>query len=174
MLTFGAPYCKLYSRDLIEKHKIHFPESYSYGEDTTFFLKVLSVTKRIVTNSKCNYHYVDAVVGSLSKKEHDYEPLKMFLEDSINLIKGIDMKFHTDGRLIKSYENSYINLTLRSVVNMYRLGYSYTRKRKCFNDIKSSLLSLIECPHNIAFNTLRYIPTSILIVLFNFITKIRK
>ncbi len=174
LLTFGAPYCKLYSHSLIKKHQIRFPEIYSYGEDTTFFFKVLSVSKHIITNSKCNYHYVDAIAGSLSKKDHEYNQLKMFLIDSMNLVKGIDVKSHAEGRLIGSYENCYINLTLRSVANMYRLGYSYARKKDCFEDIKSSLLPLVESSNNISFKVLRSMPTLVLIALFYIIVKIRK
>ena len=40
LLTFGAPYCKLYSNILIQKNRIRFPEEYSYGEDDCIFPKV--------------------------------------------------------------------------------------------------------------------------------------
>lgn len=41
LLTFGAPYCKLYPSRLIKEHNIRFPADYSYGEDTIFFFRVL-------------------------------------------------------------------------------------------------------------------------------------
>lgn len=174
LLTFGAPYCKLYSNGLIKKYDIRFPEEYSYGEDTTFFFRVLSVVSTIITTSKCNYHYVDMVSESLSKKNHEYEQLKMYLLDSMNLVKEIDAKSQIDNRLIKSYKRSYINLILRAVANMYRLKYSYVKKKKCFNDIKSNLLPLAEPTKNIAFKVMRYVPTPILVASFSIIVNLRK
>lgn len=174
LLTFGAPYCKLYSNRLIQKFGIRFPKGYSYGEDTTFFFKVLSLSKRIITTSKCNYHYVDAVVGSLSKKDHDYKQLKSFLKDSMLLVKKIDEGSCANGCLVASYTHNYINLILRSIVNMYRLGYSYAQKKACFYDIKKDLLPLIKSSQSLSVQVIRFVPTVILIILFNIIVDYRK
>ena len=70
LLTFGAPYCKLYPNKLIKKYHIRFPEEYSYGEDTTFFFTVLTYVNSLITINKCNYHYMESGSGSLSKKDH--------------------------------------------------------------------------------------------------------
>ena len=174
LLTFGAPYCKLFSNAIIQKYNIRFPEEYSYGEDTIFFLRVMYFVSRVIITSKCNYHYVDATEGSLSKKDHDYNMLRMFLVDSMKLVKMIDSKYHVNGNLVKCYESGYLNLILRSVANMYRLRYSYERKIKCFNDIKKTLLPLIGSSYNITLLVLRYVPTCILVVLFNGIIKLRR
>ena len=174
LLTFGAPYCKLYSNSLILKHTIRFPEEYSYGEDTTFFFKALSVSERLITNSKCNYHYVDAVTGSLSKKDHDYEPIKKFLIDSMLLVKDIDKFSCANGRLIDSYMHSFTSLTLRSIANMYRLGYSYSKKISCFNDIKKNLLPLVNMSKSFHVQILKFVPTFVLIVLFSIIVNYRR
>lgn len=173
LLTFGAPYCKLYSNILIQKYGIRFPEGYSYGEDTTFFFRVLSVVKEVITTSKCNYHYVDAIDGSLSKKDHDFEPLAAFLNDSMELIKRIDYNSLVKGKLISAYTTSYEKLILRSIANMYRLGYDYQHKKKCFNCIKVELLPKIEMSNTVLWWGLKKIPTDILIFIFNIIMTIR-
>ena len=173
LLTFGAPYCKLYSNNLIQKNGIRFPEEYSYGEDTTFFLRVLSVVKEVITTSKCNYHYVDAIDGSLSKKDHDFEPLAAFLRDSMELVKRIDYNSLVKGELVSAYTPSYEKLILRSIANMYRLGYDYQHKKQCFNCIKVELLPKIEMSKTVLWRVLKNIPTDILIFIFNIIMTIR-
>lgn len=173
LLVFGAPYCKLYSNILIQKYEIRFPEEYSYGEDTTFFFRVLSVVKEVITTSKCNYHYVDAIDGSLSKKDHDFEPLAAFLRDSIDLLKLIDYNSLVKGELVRAYTPSFQKLILRSIANMYRLGYSYQHKKKCFNCIKVELLPKIEFSKSVLWWGFKKIPTDILIFIINIIMIIR-
>lgn len=174
LLTFGAPYCKLYSNHLVQEKKIRFPETYSYGEDTTFFLKVLSVTQRIITSSKCNYHYVDAVEGSLSKKDHEYEQIKKFLIDSMVLVMRIDTNSCAHRRLVDTYSHNFISLMLRSIANMYRLSYSYRQKKMCFNDIKKQLLPLVSTSTSLPVQILKYSPSELLVLLFNVIVSLRK
>lgn len=174
LLTFGAPYCKLYSSKLIQQHGIRFPEAYSYGEDTTFFFEVLSVSKRVITTSNCNYHYVDAEEGSLSKKDHDFEPIKQFLIDSMQLIKTIDKKSESNGSLRKAYFPNYEKLILRSIVNMYRLGYTSKQKTDCFRNVRKQLLNDVDGNWDLIVFLLKYIPIFILKLLFKLITKTRK
>lgn len=171
LLTFGAPYCKLYSNRVIQKYGIRFPEAYSYGEDTTFFFHVLSVTKRIITTSRCNYHYVDSYDGSLSKKNHDFALLAAFLKDSMELVKQIDENSAANGKLVKAYMPNYKNLLLRSIVNMYRLRYSAKQKKECYSEIKKECLPSNSC---IEFAILRYVPISFLNTLFGLIILVRK
>lgn len=174
LLTFGAPYCKLYSRKIIAENNIRFPEEYSYGEDTTFFLKVLLVTNRIVTISKCNYHYVDSVGGSLSKKDHEFDHLSKFLDDSMCLVKEIDRQSNANNKLADAYFPSYKNLLLRSIANMYRLGYGYHKKIICFRIIKKILISELDYGFDVVTWVLCNIPSCVLVVIFYMIMKLRK
>lgn len=174
LLTFGAPYCKLYSNRVIQKYGIRFPEAYSYGEDTTFFFRVLSVTKRIITTSRCNYHYVDSYDCSLSKKDHDFEPLAAFLRESMELVKQIDNDSAANGKLVKAYMPNYKNLILRSIANMYRLKYNFNRIKKSIDYIKKNLLPIIKNVSNIELKAIKYIPTIMLIFICGIIQNFRK
>lgn len=174
LLTFGAPYCKLYSNRPIRKYNIRFPENYSYGEDTTFFFKILSHVERMITTDTSCYHYVDSEDNSLSKKDHDFEPLKDFLLDSMTLVKAIDSKFNMDGALINAYIPNYKNLLLRSIANMYRLRYPADKIVACFSVIKKELLSLLIDDKSLITIVLRLCPVHILNMIFNIIMKIRR
>lgn len=174
LLTFGAPYCKLYSNKLLQKYSIKFPENYSYGEDTTFFFKVLShATRMITTDTRC-YHYVDSAEISLSKKDHNFEPLQDFLSDSMTLVTAIDAKFNMEGALVNAYIPNYRNLLLRAIVNMYRLGYTTDKIEICFSKIKQELLPGIKDDMSPVTTMLRLCPVHILNIIFNIIMKIRR
>lgn len=173
LLTFGAPYCKLYPHELIKKHNIRFPENYSYGEDTTFFLRTLSCVNRIVTTSQCNYHYVDAESGSLSKKDHDFKPLSEFLTDSLRLIIEIDMKSGAHGALISAYMPNYKNIILRSIANMYRLEYNRNQIKSCFKTIRNQLIP--DCPiPDPVLSCIKHTPIWLLIPIFHILLKLHK
>lgn len=174
MLTFGAPYCKLYSRKLIEKHLIRFPENYSYGEDTVFFLKTLTYVDKIITVSRCNYHYVEAEMSSLSKKDHDFKPLSDFLIDSMHLISELDLKSCAHGALVSAYMPNYRSLLLRSIANMYRLRYSNGQLKSCLKTIKNRLLP--NCSYSVisGLSFIKHTPTWLLIPAFRLILKFRK
>lgn len=172
LLTFGAPYCKLYPSRLIEENNIRFPVDYSYGEDTVFFFRVLLLADRVITISKCNYHYVDYDEGSLSKKDHDFNPLATFLKESMSLVTEIDKKFNSNGALINAYMQNYTRLLLRSIVNIYRLGYSKQEKKDCFRIAKSNLTYLHIVADNFVLSFIRIIPICLLIPLFGIAVKL--
>ena len=138
------------------------------------FFEVLSVSKRVITSSNCNYHYVDAEEGSLSKKDHDFEPLKQFMIDSMQLVKTIDKRSEANGHLRKAYFPNYEKLILRSIVNMYRLGYTRKQKTNCFRNVRKQLLNDIDGNLDLIVFLLKYIPIFILKLLFKLITKTRK
>lgn len=174
LLTFGAPYCKLYSKELIKKYDIRFPENYSFGEDTTFFFKVLSYVTRLITTDKCYYHYIEDMVNSLSKKDHDFELLKDFLLDSMNLVKVIDFKYNMNGVLVNAYIPNYKSLLFRSIISMYRLGYSESNRINCFNKIKRDILPMLSVCRGVFIMILYLLPSFVLSEIFSIAQKIRK
>lgn len=174
LLVFGAPYCKLYSRKLINENNVRFPLDYSYGEDTTFFFKVLNCVKRMIVIEKYNYHYMANSGTSLSKKDHDYLPLEHFLMDSMAEVSKIDDKYNAHMTLIKAYTPHYRDLILRSIANMYRLGYDGKEKATCINRIKKKLLPCLKPSKDIVVCALRFIPVSWLRIMFGVIMRFRK
>lgn len=174
LLTFGAPYCKLYPNKLIKKYHIRFPEEYSYGEDTTFFFTVLTYVNCLITINKCNYHYMESGSGSLSKKDHDFKPLSDFLRDSLTLVNTLDSKYNARGILVSSYMPNYRSLLLRSIVNMYRLRYTKTKKKHCLRIIKNELLPSSSYSNDFRLLFIRYAPIWLLIPVLNVIMKLYK
>ncbi len=141
LLSFGAPYCKLYSKQIIDQYNIQFPVEYSYGEDTTFFFKYLSHISSITIVEGTGYHYVTSDSESLSSKNHKTHLLFNFIIDSIVLIKKLDT---TDTHLLYSqYCNNCIPLIGRALINMYRLGYSKVQRFENIKRIKHDILPLI-------------------------------
>lgn len=174
LLTFGAPYCKLYPNKLIKKYHIRFPEEYSYGEDTTFFFTVLTYVNCLITINKCNYHYMESGSGSLSKKDHDFKPLSDFLRDSLTLVNTLDSKYNARGILVSSYMPNYRSLLLRSIVNMYRLRYTKTKIKHCLRIIKNELLPSSSYSNDFRLLFIRYAPIWLLIPVLNVIMKLYK
>ena len=141
LLAFGAPYCKLFSRDIITKHNIRFPIEYSYGEDTTFFLQYLYYVDDIITKSSCGYHYITMKSSSLSKKYHDFKPLYTFIKDSLFWVSKIEKKYSgRNGNIMSAYCSSCTFLLMRAVLNMYRLKYTFPDRLFYMNQMQEDLL----------------------------------
>lgn len=141
LLIYGAPYSKLFSKSLIIENGIRFPKDYSFGEDAVFFFKALSHANKIITISACNYHYVDAIENSLSKKRHRFEHLSNFLIDSLTSVRIIDEKYKGGGNLVKAYMPNYRSVIVRAITDLYNLNYTNNKK----NNV------LIKCAKNYLF-----------------------
>lgn len=63
---FFGPYIKLYKKAIIQKHNIHFPPEYTYGEDLIFNYNYLEYVKAIYIVNQCLYHYRIIGSGTLS------------------------------------------------------------------------------------------------------------
>ncbi len=120
LLTFGAPYCKLFKKKIIQKYNIEFSTKYSYGEDTYFFFDYLTHVHHMSMVDGCGYLYQCNNSESLSMKNHDFNDLLLFADESLNLLRLID----DDKKLEIAYSRSYVGLYSRALANMYRLGYS--------------------------------------------------
>lgn len=129
MLTFGAPYCKLYQRSIIVDNHIFFPARLSYGEDTLFFLEYLQYIETVYSIDSCSYHYMEYNNQTLSKKNHIPENLFEFYSVFYSLVNQfIQTHKIKDLIFISNFQSGLIKGYTRSVANMYRL--SYTRKER--------------------------------------------
>ena len=66
---FGAPWAKLFRRDILEKYGIRFPLNIQNAEDTYFIFRYLPHCKKIKIVSFCGYHYF-FYNGSLAHRVH--------------------------------------------------------------------------------------------------------
>lgn len=172
LLIYGAPYSKLFSKSLIIGNGIRFPQDYSFGEDAVFFFKALSLANKIITTSACNYHYVDAIENSLSKKRHRFEHLSAFLIDSLIFVRIIDEKYKSGGNLVKAYMPNYRSVMVRAITDLYNLNYTNNQKKQCFDKMRNELL--VPEMTGLSVSLLRFVPSVILVLFFNIIYKLNK
>lgn len=141
LLTFGAPYCKLYNLLIIKNNCIRFPENYSYGEDTFFFLNYLLHVDGISLLSDIGYHYIHYEGSNLSSRPHQSENLVRFLDDSFSIISQIDDNNRT---LRKLYTPTGILLAKRAIINLYTLKREKQERLLLINDLKVALKAKVS------------------------------
>lgn len=73
---FGAPYAKLYIKEILEKNNIKFEENEVFAEDLIFNLKYYQNISKIGIIPQALYHYRAFVATSLSQKKHSYVYMK--------------------------------------------------------------------------------------------------
>ena len=69
---FGAPYCKLFSNDIIQTNGIFFSTNILLAEDLDFLIRYLCYCGVVVLENKTNYSYRDNE-GSLSTKTYSFD-----------------------------------------------------------------------------------------------------
>lgn len=136
LLEFGAPYCKLYCKDIINHNNIRFPETYSYGEDAMFFYRYLQYIDKIILMSYCGYHYMNSGDNSLSRKYHQYGHLLQFALDSVKTIALLDDKLGAKSELKKYFQTNYLNLIKKAIIGVYKGGCGDAVKIQFFRDLK--------------------------------------
>lgn len=172
LLTFGAPYCKLFKRSVIENNDIRFSTKYSYGEDTCFFFNYCKFINNIKLVSNVGYYYRCELSNSLSMKNHDFFDLIAFANESLSLLRQID----ANNKLEIAYSSSYIKLHIRAIKNMFRLDYPKDKRIACIGSIKRNVIKQEK-----GFSTLKnlyyimlFFPSFIVDYIFNINYKLNK
>ena len=117
---YGAPYCKLFSNEIIQGNKIFFSTNILLAEDFDFLIRYLSFCNKVVIDNKVNYCYRDNE-GSLSTKlysfEYEYLGLKQidaswqmlnsrFLSPSLVPIYGKSIAYHVYRSIFGLFKSS--------------------------------------------------------------------
>lgn len=137
LFTFGAPYCKLYNRELLRQSRISFPLEYSYGEDTIFFLRYMQYVDTLFLVSSNNYHYVDAGQNSLSQKNHDVGQLKAYFNDYLDSLFALMNNYHHSADLIVFNKTNINGIIKKILLNMFSNNYQISERKKYFNQIRN-------------------------------------
>lgn len=66
LFKYGYPFSKFFKKSIIDNNQIKFPETFSFAEDLSFFLKYISASKSIKFADTANYNYISHP-NSLSK-----------------------------------------------------------------------------------------------------------
>ena len=175
LLEFGAPYCKLYNKDIIIDNGIRFPENYSYGEDAMFFYQYLQYVDEINLRSYCGYHYVNSGENSLSRKFHKYSQLLQFANDSAKAIASLDVHLGANAKLKKYFQINYLNLIKKTIISVYKGNCRDVQKKSFFEELKhlqkriDGILGFM--PKGVLY---RIVPSIALCTLYKIVFKIKK
>lgn len=122
-----GPCCKLYYREIINKHTIRFNDKIHYGEDILFLIDYISHINKIYLMSESHYYYVNNS-DSLSKSYNSFES-EILCFNTLKISLEILIKTHKlDRKAIESlYEHVLISQNLRAIFAMYRLQ---TKKKR--------------------------------------------
>ena len=140
----GAPYCKLYMRDIVINNHVRFNENTCYAEDLEFNLSYLRFVKNVAISTNADYIYWKIIGNTLSRKKYDFK----YLEDRWEtLFSFYDKLFQTDSRENKNREL------------IHRLGFDILFSAIAQNDWSHSRILLneinskIRCEKNIKIYT---------------------
>ena len=174
LLSFGAPYCKLFKKGIINSYSIHFATEYSFGEDTYFFFEYLSHSYKIQLVSPMGYYYRDSPGDSLSKKCHRFEHLYLFAKDSMRIISSLDQTKEIE----KAYSFVYIRLLIVGLFNTYILNYDKSSRYQSIESVKqlirkkSRLYSKIDI-YKLLYYFIKIFPAVIVDIVIHIIAQIR-
>ena len=143
LLNFGSPCCKLFRSSLIREHGIHFPEGYSYEEDTVFFLRYSSFCRSIACLSAQGYHYIEYSIHTLSHKVHSTYALISFVKDSQQGVSFFSA-YSSGDELIRLQNIKNVALSNRAYLNMYKLGYGRDEKLSCVEYFHGKVRNLLS------------------------------
>ncbi len=124
---FYSPCIGIYRTQLVNQHRIRYPEDVSYGEDRIFNWKYVSICKKIALIRKSNYHYRQANDCSLSQRrtreilsnaERLYKENLLFYE-KIHL-NTQESSQHLSTRLLNAISNELLCSTCVQLKHVYR------------------------------------------------------
>lgn len=136
----------LISRKLIENNEIKFPKKLNWGEDFTFFFKVLYHAKNVVTTKKYLTYYSEGVENNLS-----YQSVKkidqdiIWMKQCIQYISDNGTKSKRDQKIIRAFKSYrlpaaiiYRIISLSKDLNPKELTSMYSKYQCYFTDIDLS------------------------------------
>lgn len=63
-----GPVAKLFKSEIIIQHRLQFPISIGFGEDTCFFFRYMMFTRKVYCATNTNYFYIDVKGSAINKK----------------------------------------------------------------------------------------------------------
>lgn len=124
----GAPWNKLFRRQIIEAHNLRFDETTKNNEDTWFNLAYLRHCKKVFVSASPFYHYIDHQNGSASRRYID-NIIEIYTETyrrSTAFLKEAEM-YDCNEQFCKSY---YIGLCIGALNGIVLQANQYTKKEK--------------------------------------------
>ena len=142
----AAPWCKLFSREIIINFNLRFSKEFSLGEDLIFNFNYLEHTNgRILIINKCLYNYVKQSNYSLTKKYHK-DMYKKYIR-IYSFILSCLQKWKCDRSQIITFYNSCFYMyefALRNTFNpnsTQKKKFRYNRTIMKSEEFKSALMN---------------------------------
>lgn len=162
----AGPYCKLYSREVINNNNLKFDKNLSLGEDLTFNFNYLDCTNgNILVINRFVYNYVQLSDDSLSKK---YYPDMLEIYKKLNRTMWYYInKWNCSEEQIKKYYNACFyeyEVVLRNTFseknvlnkkNKYRINNSILRSNE-FKKTFSKINCFIHPLYRFAYKSCKY------------------
>jgi len=124
----GAPWNKLFRREIIEKHNLRFDETTRNNEDTWFNLAYLRYCNKIFVSASPFYHYINHQNGSASRRYID-NIIEIYTETyrrSTAFLKEAEM-YDCNEQFCKSY---FIGLCIGALNGIALKATQYTKREK--------------------------------------------
>lgn len=130
--VYGWSWCKLFRREIIEKHHIRFDESLRLWEDELFTSEFLKYAEKVRTVKSHLYHYICHEESIMHTNDKRYE--KVFLSARMN-----EVLMPIANEELKEYVNDIYNRELKYSLLMALKNEKYYQ---CDSSTKDAMLDL--------------------------------
>lgn len=131
ILVDSGPVAKLFSRALIQRHRLTFPIGVHYGEDMVYFYTYLNLVDTVVLCTKCDYK-ARAREGSLTTRyypfESEYACFKACLDQVTLFARRLNLPEDEETRLV--WQNKIAEAFIRGPKCLYATDNHYTWPEK--------------------------------------------
>lgn len=139
ILHNGCPYCKLFSKRVIQNNRIMFDTNISIHEDHLFVFDYLQYVKGIRLIESLSYHYMQRIsVNSLTKLRHTSAEYLIFYN---HFIEDIDILSARMGLIASQYIKSLYSLYgLKSLLSASLQGDDKTYRALTHIELRNDLI----------------------------------
>ena len=143
LFYLGAPWGKLFKKEIITRNKILFQEGISFGEDSRFVYQYLQFVKNVAIAYETTYHYNAGNSGSLTNKANSLQILDKYEADyqiAKNICKALDIiaynleLYYLNG-VLEALAKSHQDNKLKNRIPYYKLIYHSTHANLVRNQL---------------------------------------
>jgi glycosyltransferase involved in cell wall biosynthesis len=127
---FSSPYCKIYSKHLIDKYNIRFDESLSYQEDLLFNINYSQYIDKVIILDYYGYYYVEHKISSTRRFHKNFDHINILYNNLNNLV------FNKKDKMI--LQEFVFQTSLRKISNIFHKDSFRKNKDKLF-ELKETL-----------------------------------
>lgn len=175
LYVFGSPCCKLFNKEIIIGNDLKFPESYSYGEDTIFYLNYLLYVDHLKIRNSKGYFYRQHSNETLSKKVHPIDQQMLYFAKHFELVQKLIVSKDLNRKFVnRCFSEFYIWGLYKAWISQYQMKYSsclISRNINLYSDDINNILSRASAKQLKSLLALLVIKNVTFLSRFNFIDK---